>query len=507
MKRALALAALALLGCDKILGIQERHFDPGGGACATAFDCGPGNFCQSGACTAAPPANASCKLLEPNDVATLAGIDFGKRPLVLGTLFRMQNQGELPRLAAMRLAAREVNQSGGVAGRNLVMVACDYGGPSGTDAGAQAAPAIKNGVDYLGAALGAGVIVSGSSSSATQVAIDRILAQRYPVALVSSFSTSTQLTNYADKLAQTDPYGLLWRTAPDDAAQADVLARLIAAQKGLTKLAIVYIDDAYGLPLQQGIKTGLVALGSSLATELHPFDAGDDQAKFTKLMNDMFASMSPPDALLFIGIDGTQVVTAYKALVDSGHAAAFKAQFLADAAKDAATLLDPKLSAAVRAVVATARGTAPYHSTAPHYDTFATQLKKEFDYQANDFSFVAQSYDAGYMAAYGLAWADASGKPASGTVVAEGFAHLEAGAKIAIGRSTWSTALATLTTGAATTRTIDIDGTSGPLDFDTATGNAPGPIEIWRANKTFTAFETCAACQAGKTCDLSACSP
>jgi ABC-type branched-subunit amino acid transport system substrate-binding protein len=404
----------------------------------------------------------------------------------------------------MRLAVREVNTNGGVgAGRKLAMVVCDYGGADGVAEGAEQAALIEGGVDLLGARLSAPVIIAGSSSAVTQQALDRILTRRYPVAFVSSFSTSTQLTKYPDKLSPDDPVGLLWRTAPDDSAQADVLGRLIDAEPGISKLAIVYVDDAYGAPLQQGVKVALGALGSSMATSVHPFGDGTD---FATLMAEVFDQAAPPDAMLFIGVDGHQVVEAYQALVDSGHAPAIHAHFLADAAKDKTTLFDPTLPSAVRDIIRSAKGTAPFHSTAPHYDTFAVNLETEFGVDAEGFSFLAHSYDAAYLAAYGLVWADASDRALDGVGVAEGFARLEDGEVLPVGRATWPAAVTALTTGSPADRQLDIDGTSGPLDFDPATGNAPGPIEIWRPDSALDHFQTCASCQPGDAaCDLSAC--
>jgi hypothetical protein len=39
-------------------------------------------------------------------------------------------------------------------------------------------------------------------------------------------------------------------------------------------------------------------------------------------------------------------------------------------------------------------------------------------------------------------------------------------------------------------RTIDIEGTSGHLDFNASTGEAPGPVEIWSVEPGLTGFHT-----------------
>ena len=45
--------------------------------------------------------------------------------------------------------------------------------------------------------------------------------------------------------------------------------------------------------------------------------------------------------------------------------------------------------------------------------------------------------------------------------------------------------VAALTSGGS----FDLRGISGSLDFDVATGEAPGPIEVWRVNSAYTEFE------------------
>jgi len=494
---AISLAALGGgLGCQQILGIEARELDT---SCQTAFDCrlsGTGRFCVTGECVAAPPASTLCHQLEPQEGA-VGAIDWSQDPPILGTLFRENNSGELPRLEAMRLAVREINDSGKMGpGRDLTMIVCDYGGADGSVEGDEEEQLIHQGVDYLSAVLGAPVIISGSSSSATQIAIDRILTQGYPTAFISSFSTSTQLTGYPDKLGDSDPFGLLWRTSTNDAFQAQVLARLIDATSGVTKIAIAYVDDAYGRPLQQGVKDALDALGSGQDSSLHPFDETID---LTDLVDDI--ANEGADSLLVIGIDGQIVVDIYNEVVAAGLQDSFLSCFLADAAKDAETLLaDPD----VHVLVARARGTAPYHSDAAHYDTFEQNIYNEFEVEAADYSFLAQSYDAAYMAAYGLAFAGAKdGSAADGRRVAEGFSRLVSGNAIIVDSSTWPSALNTLTSGADADRHIDIDGKSGPLDFDVPTGDAPGPIEIWRASSDLSGLETCDSCQTTEECDLS----
>jgi branched-chain amino acid transport system substrate-binding protein len=495
-RRVLLLGAILLTtGCADVLGIEARNFAP----CETTRECrareGPGSFCDAGACTNVPAAADSCVLLEPADTPTsVAEHDWDPgEPVVLGVLYRLENEGEVARLLAMRLAVREINENLGLGfQRRLVMVACDYGGGDGLLDGTAAREAIESGVDYLADDLGASAIIAGSSSASTQVAINHIVLRDLPVAYVSSFSTSTQLTDYADN-------GLLWRTAATDAGQAVALAELIAGTAGLGHVAIVYVDDTYGRPLQQSVNVELGNLGSSVTTSLHSFESSE--TSFESVVDDALAES--PDGMLVIGIDGATVISVYEALVATGNHGSIAHHFLADAAKDQTALLSDDLEPAVRDIVAGALGTAPYHSTGAQYETFKRALADAFEIDADGFSFLAQSYDAAYLGGYGLAYAEAADSP-DGTTVASGFARTVEGTTILVGKPDWNQARSILTTGDDADRTIDIDGTSGPLDFDVTTGDTSGPMEIWRPTADFSSFETCAVCGA-ESCDLSGC--
>ena len=124
-------SAFVGLGCDSVLGIERRSYDPAlANKCTSSFDCKLGSFCVEAQCASTPPSNDNCKLLEPIEDDDLSALDWQEEnPLVIGTLFRVNNAGEQPRLRSMQLAVREINGNGGVGvGCKLVMVVCDYGG-------------------------------------------------------------------------------------------------------------------------------------------------------------------------------------------------------------------------------------------------------------------------------------------------------------------------------------------------------------------------------------------
>jgi len=181
--------------------------------------------------------------------------------------------------------------------------------------------------------------------------------------------------------------------------------------------------------------------------------------------------------------------------------------YLADGAKDADSLFDPGLSDPVKAIIDSALGTAPFHSEEPQYATFAGSLRNTFDLDASDFSFLAQSYDAAYVAAYALGFTQVPSPRRDGKRVAEGISRLSDGQRIRVGATDWPSAVAMLTSGSPGA-SIDAAGAGGSLDFD-ENGDAPGPYEIWQPDTIARAFATCNVCESGASCDVStsACNP
>jgi len=469
------------LGCADILGIEKRSFG-GGEACEATVDCDDGSFCVAGRCRATPPDSALCRVLAPEPQDNVSDFSFSSSSVVLGTMLLDGQSDDVPRVAAMQLAVEEMNRGVGLGeGRRAVMVGCDYS--NGQDD-------LRAALDYLARDLGASVVIGATSSSNTEAAIGHIIGKHYATAFVSSFSTSPTLSSIADD-------DLLWRTAPNDLGQAKVLSNLVVADSDVSKLAIVFIKDSYGTGLQEEMNKLLDAAGRSAS--LHGFDANKDLDELAQEVAD-----ANPDGMLLIAVDPADVLAIYQAMVDAGVTVPH--HYLADAAK-AEPLLDDGLSPEVIAILESALGTAPYHSTAAHYATFAASLV-DIGVDPNATSFLAQSYDAAYLAGYGLAYAAAAEPPFDGHRVVEGFMRVvplegQTAEEILVGPTGFPTAV-TILTSDDPERRIDIRGTGGELDFDVTTGDAPGAYEIWQRDGN--AFKTCGVCGADMdVCTISGC--
>jgi branched-chain amino acid transport system substrate-binding protein len=322
------------------------------------------------------------------------------------------------------------------------------------------------------------------SSSDSTVLVSHLLGRAYPTLIISPSATSPALTNTADRLAETDLYGLFWRTCPSDVLQGGVLANLVATEATgtLDSVSIIYIQDTYGEGLQQEFSGAFEALDAAHTTFLHPFDANTDRAQ---LASEVAADAA--DAVVIIAVYATETIDILEPLSQTSAGAA--RYFFTDGSKDRSALIDdPDLSPAVRAIIAAALGTAPgiANQANPAFDTFDANLRADFGLGGADFAFLANSYDAGFLAALGVVFASADTSVFDGRRVAAGIASTISGPPVTIGGNGWQAAKGSLAGGDA----IDIDGISGPLDFDVATGEAEAPIEIWRLNMAGTDFET-----------------
>ena len=120
------------------------------------------------------------------------------------------------------------------------------------------------------------------------------------------------------------------------------------------------------------------------------------------------------------------------------------------------------------------------------YNAFAIAYAAEFDnIDVSQISFAAQSFDAGWMVTYGIAWAHLNEEEIRGTTIARGFLQLSSGAEVPIQAGSWPTVVESFRQGLS----VDLVGASGGLDFG-ADGEITAPVEIWVFNTALTDFET-----------------
>ena len=174
----------------------------------------------------------------------------GDGTLRIGTL--LPQTGSLaflgpPEFAGVDLAIKDINDAGGVNGKQVEVTNSDSGDTSTDTASQSVDRLLSNNVD---------AIVGAASSSVSLSVIDKITGAG--VVQISPANTSDELTNYADK-------GLYFRTAPPDVLQGRVLGDLILAD-GNSTVGILALQDSYGTGLAEaghGRPSRVVAARSS----------------------------------------------------------------------------------------------------------------------------------------------------------------------------------------------------------------------------------------------------
>ncbi|MFO0762876.1 MAG: hypothetical protein U0359_40950 [Byssovorax sp.] len=447
-----------------------------GAACQTGHDCRKqlgGGACVNGLCTATIPTDDACKtLFDPDDLFTTPGGPGA--PLIIGAIFSTDESKNEAITKAVRLAVREVDRSGGLTdGQKLAVVVCDNGGPKNAATGDDRIPLNNHAIDYLSGTLGAPVVVGPLTSSDSIRLINRIKEKSYPTVLISPSATSPQLTDIDDRLHPSDP-GLFWRTAPSDLLQGKVLAQHVV-DAAAAKVAVTYIQDAYG----EGLATVFQTTFGSDKVKLHPYT--DDDLKDAGKLDAVVKGIDDdaPNAVVVIALHGGVLIQILTAISTKNVGTNGTPFYFTDGAKDATALLDPALPEGVKKILGLARGTAPASPAGPNYELFKTNLLAEFKLDASAFSFLAQAYDATYVGSYGVVLAAKTQAKFDGIDVAAALTHLSKGTLTNIAPTTWQTAKGELVTAGQ----INVEGTSGHLDFDPKTGEAPAPIEVWRVAK------------------------
>ncbi|MBC7403649.1 MAG: ABC transporter substrate-binding protein, partial [Microbacteriaceae bacterium] len=151
-----------------------------------------------------------------------------------------------PEIAGVDLAVQDINAA--KSGLTISVTHKDSGDTS-TDIATQSATALL--------ASGVSVIVGAASSGVSKTIIDQITQAN--VIQISGANTSPDFSTYADN-------GYYWRTAPSDVLQGRILGNKIL-KDGATKVAILYMNDAYGTGLESNVKKSLIAGGASIAGE------------------------------------------------------------------------------------------------------------------------------------------------------------------------------------------------------------------------------------------------
>jgi ABC-type branched-subunit amino acid transport system substrate-binding protein len=176
--------------------------------------------------------------------------------------------------AGVALAAKEINDAGGVLGKPVEVLARDSGDVTTTTIEASIADLVTANAD---------VLIGPSSSVLAERVIPKLVAAKLP--MVSPAATSVRLSSVASG-------GYFFRTIGSAALEGTALAKTIGA--GKARIAIVYFDDDMGRAILGTLRTSLAASGGLVVAQ--KFDAA------TKDLVPIVAAVktAAPDDVVFV---------------------------------------------------------------------------------------------------------------------------------------------------------------------------------------------------------------
>jgi branched-chain amino acid transport system substrate-binding protein len=359
----------------------------------------------------------------------------------------------LARSRAMQLAIEDANKRQGVAGRKFAFRTCDKSG-NWVAGGAKKASHIAKWLSESGTH----AVITGGSNDTLAVHAGTSV---YKTLVMSLTATAADITHLTDD-------GLVWRVAPSDLYQGVVMSKVLSEQ-GATSVAAIVVDNAYGDSLAKILKD----YPGTMTIKSYPVSATVDTP--TKVI-DLVAAQKPDYIVLASSVGAA--IKVVDALAE--HPTLSKVPVLLS---DALRKKDFFNGLKNPDQLVGSLGTLPGDPSGPTFDAFATHFKLNFNDDATQRSFTAHSYDAAYALILAHAWAlrDDKNKKLSGADLVEGLQKLSDpnGTKYTLESTNYVAATSELLAAKA----INIDGASGPLDFDPDSGEPTSAVEIWQVEK------------------------
>jgi branched-chain amino acid transport system substrate-binding protein len=297
------------------------------------------------------------------------------------------------------------------------------------------------------------VIIGSIISSVTLPILTSVTAPAkvVQVAPVSSSPTFTILAR------EGKTNGVFFRTIPDDTLQGVALAKL-AVDQGMKNLAVLYVNNDYGVNLAKQFQAAYKALGGTVSSQT-PYN--EKQPSYQPEVTQALASK--PEGLFLIGYpgDGANVARAW---ISQGG----PQKFLLNEGLNASDFIDPVGAKYLNNAFGTSSGTAHTPST----DYFNANYKKATGIDPATPA-ADRSYDAGAIVALAIAEAGSADKEAIRAAMRK--VVDPKGTEVSAGPDGVKKALALI----KDKKPIRYVGVIGPIEFD-ANGDITGPFEIWQ---------------------------
>lgn len=451
---ALMAAGWTLLLPACSLSLFEHDACSGDSLCREAF--GRGYVCgESGLCELSePPARCSSW---PDDLIT--DLPSYEDHILVGNLFDFGDFALMQRSA--RLAVVQVNNRDGLEGTPFGMVECTNAADFDDD-GLDENEATALVGSYMAGVLGIASIVGPATSTRTEIAYntDSALGTLH----ISPSATSPALTSIDGQTSTDEEPGLLWRTAPPDSLQGQVIALEMIA-RDIDNVGIAAEVGAYGEGLAEVFQEHFN--GSGRSSEMQTFTENSELGSIAAAFNQpqygavlVISSVTADVADFLIGAAG---------LSDYPN----KLLFLADGAFDVQLIEEAEENAEI--LFPNVLGTVPATPSGNAYEAFNANYRSYYDEDPEDFGFTAHAYDASWLAIAGAAWSWYAQDEITGIGSARGLRKVSSGEDLNAGPNDWNDIKAAFEVG----ESVDLAGASGSLDFDPVTGETAAPVNVW----------------------------
>ncbi len=339
----------------------------------------------------------------------------------------------------VKLAARQINDQGGVLGGKLQVEVGDT--QTKSQAGVDAA---KKLVSIQGVS---GIV--GALSSGVTIPVARSVTSQAEVPQISSASTSPTITDLDDN-------DFLFRTVPSDALQGDALAR-VAAEQGLENVAIFYVNNAYGEGLAGSFTEGFEARGNTVSAS-QPYEKGN--ASYRGGLKE--AASGGAEALVLIGYPQNGITIMRQAL-EGGY---FRKFVFTDGMK-APEIIDSIGAQYLNGSFGTAPQSSGKSTAAERFD----KAYKDAYGKMPPKPFIDTAYDAAFLLGLAMEKADSQKGPAVRDALRP--VANPPGEEILPGE--WKKARRLLNEG----KPVNYTGASGPVNFD-KNGDVGGSFAHWK---------------------------
>lgn len=371
----------------------------------------------------------------------------GNGTLVIGEL--LPDTGSLaflgpPMVAGSQLAVNEINEAGGVLGKDVTREHGDSGDTESNIAGTATDALLSRDAD---------VILGAASSSVSLSVIDKIVGR--DTLMISPANTSDQFTTYDDK-------GLYFRTAPPDKLQGRVLGDLVVSD-GNASTCIMALQDAYGTGLADNTEKAIKDAGGEVPEKIiYDPKAAEFSAEVSKV------KAAGCQAIVLIGFEESKKI--FAELIKQGMPTPKFKWYLVDG--NTSNYGDELKKGTLEG----AKSTFP---SAEVKKEFQDRLK-EVDPKLRDFLYAPESYDAAIV----VALAAEAAENDSGTGVASKLQDVTSGGEKC---TSYADCKKLLEDG----QDIDYDGVSGPIEFNDAGDPAEATIAIneFSPGNTYEAIE------------------